>query len=304
MTGIFQVMLGTFSTGTGFIATTGDTWIFGGYDYANSALRSYTTKISGTTFAHSEMTNASNAISGTSGFGNDVYGFTAQGSSGTIQKRTYATDTATTGSSSGASHSQGWAMFNATRAIVGQNTGTSTYKYVYATDTWTSGTSLTYGSSDNYAGGVTCGTYGIYTGYNGTSSNNTKYTFATDTSAASGSSMTQTQNAREQVCNTTFALRPQVGANAVDKWTFATLTESSGTAWGITRPLSGSANGAGIGGDKDNGIVAMGFTTVYSVYDKIYKCVLSSETWSESTALTYDRYGGSVTSTSPASLAV
>lgn len=301
MTGIFQVMLGTFSTGTGFTATTGDTWIFGGYDYANSALRAYTTKISGTTFAHSEMTNASDTFSGNGGFGNDVYGFATQGSSGTIQKRTYATDTATTGTSSGANHSQGWTMFNATRGIAGLNTGASTYKYVYATDTWTSGTSLTYGSSDNYAGGVTCGTYGIYTGYSGSSSSNTKYTFATDTAAASGSSMTQTANARDQVCSTVFALRPRVGADAVDKWTFATLTESSGTAWGINRPGYG---GTGIGGDKDNGIVQMGFTTLYSVYDKIYKCVLSSETWSESTALTYDRYGSAVTSTSPASLAV
>lgn len=267
----------------------GDTWVQGGYAYNGGGSSAYVNKISNTTFAHTEMTALGAAAHGNPGFGSNTVGYCCN-ASGTTFKRTYATDSATTGTSMSGGHNQGFGMHNLTVGILGYNTGNSTDKYTYAGDSRTSGTALTNGSNDNYAGGAMCATYGYYTGSGGSpSTSTTKYTFAGDTAAA-GSNMSQGQNYRDLLNSATVGLRPK--GSAVDRWTYASETESSGTAMPTSRDGYGST---GIGGDEITGVMPHGFTTYYSVENKTFSVVHSTQTWTERTTLTYPRYASCLT---------
>jgi hypothetical protein len=283
-----------FGVGGDVAAAINATYIFGGYDYANSTSRNYATQIDNVTLTHTEKNNLGANISNGTGFGSNEVGY---GTGGTASyKRDYATDTATSGSTLTINAGQGWAAFNLTRAIVSPNVGSSTTKYTYAGDVSASGTSLTYSNADNYAGGTCNATYGYFTGSSGSDTTTTKYTFSSDTAAA-GSTMYQASNARDLMNSNTHGYRMDTGvglgsSSTMRKWSYSAETESSSTA-----AISRSGYGAtGIGGDSTTGLMQAGFTTYYSVYDKIYKFVMSTEVLSETTALTNDRYGGSIAS--------
>lgn len=283
-----------FGVGGDVAAAINATYIFGGYDYANSTSRNYVTQIDNVTLVHTEKNNLGANISNGVGFGSNEIGYATGGTAS--YKRVYATDVATSGSALTINAGQGWAAFNLTRAIVSPNVGSSTTKYTYAGDVSASGTSLTYSNADNYAGGTCNATYGYFTGSSGSDTTTTKYTFASDTVAA-GSTMHQTQNARDLMNSSTHGYRMDTASgtgstSTYRKWSYSAETESSSTA-AVSR---GGYGGTGIGGDSATGVMMVGFTTFYTVYDKIYKLVMSTETFSDSTALTNDRYGSSVTS--------